>query len=312
MVSHKMTDDENRIAAKNVDINEYLANRGIFHDSERGGKTKYSSPFANDSDPSFVVYNNSNSFYCFSTGIGGDVIDLVMALDGVKFPAAIEFLLNGKYEPFIKKVEEVKKAKFYLYDHLATNPRVIREVKMYARSRAIYDGYQCCQIRKFINDEWVILPALGFVHVDENLKPCGVKLRSTTGSGDGRFKAGGRQQFYVLENLIEDSFAPRVLYIVESESSANSLWQHAKENKINCVVISFGSVSTIPKVLPVKYKDIKHRHIIIDYDGSEKLFNKRKKKYEVIGGKFIKLMLDKGEDLNSMYQNGSIKLLKLW
>jgi hypothetical protein len=309
-----MTDDEKRQAAKNVDINEYLTNRGIYEDKPAmGGKTKYSSPFASDSDPSFTVYNNTNSFFCFSTGIGGDVIDLVMALDGLNFPEAIKYLLDGKYEPFTKKVEpRDRPAKFYLSDHLARNPRVIREVHMYARSRSIHDGYECCQTRKLVDDEWVVLPALGFLHVDENLKPCGVKLRSVTGSGDSRFKAAGRQQFYVLENLIEGSFAPTVLYIVESESSANSLWHHAKENKVNCVVISFGSVSTIPKMLPYKYEDIKHRHIIIDYDGSEELFNKRKRKYEVLDGKFIKLRLSKGEDLNSMYINGSIKLLKLW
>lgn len=308
-----MTDDERKQAAKNVDINEYLANRGIYEDKPAvGGKTKYSSPFASDSDPSFTVYNNSNSFFCFSTGIGGDIIELVMALDGVNFPTAIKSLIDGKHETFEKKVEAKKDSKFYLDDHLSTNPRIIRQVHLYARSRFIFDGYECCHTHKFINDEWVVLPALGFVHVDENLKPCGVKLRSTTGSGDSRFKAGGRQRFYVLENLLEDSFAPEVLYIVESESSANSLWQHAKENKINCVIISFGSVSTIPKALPYKYRDIKHRHIIIDYDGSEELFNKRKEKYEVLNGKFIKLRLAKGEDLNSMYANGSIKLLKLW
>lgn len=308
-----MTDEERKKAAKNVDINEYLAKRGIHEDKPAiGGKTKYSSPFASDSDPSFTVYNNTNSFFCFSTGIGGDIIDLVMALDGVNFPTAIKYLTEGKYDTFEKKPEVKKTTEFYLDDHISTNPRVIREVHMYARSRCIYDGYECCKIRKFLNDEWVVIPALGFVHVDENLKPCGVKLRSTTGLGDSRFKAGGRQKFYVLENLIEDSFAPIVLYVVESESSANSLWQHAKENKINCVVISFGSVSTIPKGLPYKYRDIKRRHIIIDYDGSEALFNKRIKKYEILNGRFIKLRLAKGEDLNSMYANGSIKLLKLW
>lgn len=300
--------------AKAVDINEYLESKGIQPDGPpKGGRTKYSSPFANDSDPSFTVYNNTNTFYCFATGIGGDIIALAMALEGISFPLAIKSLINGEHDSFIKpRYEEGASDKFYLADHLAKNPRIIREVRMYARSRSIYGGYECCQIRKLIDDNWIVIPAIGFVHVDVNLKPCGVKLRNVTGSGDSRFKAGGKQQFYVLENLLEDSFAPEVLYIVESESSANSLWQHAKENKINCVVISFGSVSTIPKTVPRKYEDISHRHIIIDYDGSEELFNKRKEKYKGLNGKFIKLRLEKGEDLNSMYTNGTIKLLKLW
>ena len=300
--------------ARSIDINEYLEGKGINPDgAPKGGKTNYSSPFANDSDPSLYVYNNTNSFYCFATGIGGDVIAMAMELEGISFFAAVKSLTNGKHDVFVKPKYEVKEPeKFHLLEHLARNPRVIREVRLYARGRSIFSGYECCQISKLINEEWVVMPALGFIHVDENLKPCGVKLRNVTGLGDLRFRAAGRQQFYILENLIEDSFAPTVLYIVESESSANSLWEHAKENKINCVVISFGSVSTIPKTLPLKYRDIKYRHIIIDYDGSEELFNKRKEKYKSLNGKFIKLRLDKGEDLNSMYTKGTIKLLKLW
>lgn len=39
------------------------------------------SPFSNDSDPSFKIYKDTNTWYCWSTGQGGDTIDLVAKIE---------------------------------------------------------------------------------------------------------------------------------------------------------------------------------------------------------------------------------------
>lgn len=305
--------------AKSVSIGEYLSLRGI--EPEKGGgrnTAKYSSPFASDSKPSFVFYKASNSFYCFSTGHGGDVISLCMEMEGVNFPKAVEILCKKEYTPY--KVKDFVTTRrivindFDLSKHTTEDFRHIRLIDRYARSRRISEGYARCVIRSYDekSDDWTQHPALGFVHVGKDLKSCGVKLRKLDAIGDDRFKARGRQCYYILENLLDQSPSKPILFIVESESSANSLWQFAKEERVNCVIISFGSVTTLPDGLPDKYSKINDIRVIIDYDGSEDLFNERVKMYEKFKGKVIKLILSKGQDINSMYIDGTIKLLRLW
>ncbi len=59
-----------------------------------GGRILYSSPLKMEREdtPSFWVYTGTNSWYDFSLGIGGDVIDLYMRLYGADFPTALKEL----------------------------------------------------------------------------------------------------------------------------------------------------------------------------------------------------------------------------
>jgi hypothetical protein len=53
-------------------------------------------PFHDDKTPSFVIYKETNTFYCFSAcGEGGDVIRFVMKLNSCDFKQAVEYL-NGR------------------------------------------------------------------------------------------------------------------------------------------------------------------------------------------------------------------------
>ena len=53
-------------------------------------------PLHDDSKPSFVIYRNTNTYYCFSAcKTGGDSIDLFMKLNKVSFNEAIDFLSKG-------------------------------------------------------------------------------------------------------------------------------------------------------------------------------------------------------------------------
>ena len=49
-------------------------------------------PFHNDSDPSFTVYEGTESFFCFGCEKGGDVINFLQEIMGFEFKEAKEYL----------------------------------------------------------------------------------------------------------------------------------------------------------------------------------------------------------------------------
>src|SRR3990167_10811293 len=49
-------------------------------------------PFHEDKKPSFAIYPNTNSWYCFACGDGGDVIDFYMRRNSSDFKDALREL----------------------------------------------------------------------------------------------------------------------------------------------------------------------------------------------------------------------------
>ena len=49
-------------------------------------------PFHNEKTPSFVVYPENQSFYCFGCGVGGDVINFIKRINNVDYLEAVKFL----------------------------------------------------------------------------------------------------------------------------------------------------------------------------------------------------------------------------
>ena len=49
-------------------------------------------PFHSEKTPSMVVYNDSQSFYCFGCGAGGDVISFIMRMENLDYIEALRFL----------------------------------------------------------------------------------------------------------------------------------------------------------------------------------------------------------------------------
>lgn len=49
-------------------------------------------PFHNEKTPSFCVYPENNSFYCFGCNKGGDVITFIMGVENLDFSEAVKFL----------------------------------------------------------------------------------------------------------------------------------------------------------------------------------------------------------------------------
>lgn len=57
-----------------------------------GSNVKGLCPFHNEKTPSFTVYPDSRSFYCFGCGAGGDAITFVMKYNNLDYAGAVEFL----------------------------------------------------------------------------------------------------------------------------------------------------------------------------------------------------------------------------
>ncbi len=49
-------------------------------------------PFHSEKTPSFTVFSNTSSFYCFGCGAGGDVISFIMRAENLDYRDALEFL----------------------------------------------------------------------------------------------------------------------------------------------------------------------------------------------------------------------------
>ena len=298
---------------RNLSIVEYLQYRNHRFTDEYGYK-RTSSPFSRDSTPSFVVYDN-NRYVCYSTGKRGDIIELVKEMESVDFMGAIgilgDYMIKTGVSPVVhqEKTKKVYKTgkDFDVNKYITNVPEEIELIKEYALSRGISSGYLPGVTFNTGGQygEWERVPAMLFPHKDESLKITGAKFRNL--HGEPRFTARGNLNWYVLSNLVETHRAP-TLFIMESETSANSLWEYCKKLNKPAVILSFGGVSAGLPIIPQPYHHIKDRRVIIDYDGNEESFNMRMKRWEDFGTP-LKMMLEKGEDINSLWVDNRIDLI---
>jgi hypothetical protein len=295
---------------KQFSIIGYLQSRGI--DIEQNGKKHFcSSPFAKDTNWSFCIYPN-NTFYCWSTGKSGDIIDLVQCLDGCSFQEAAASLVKGGFGLYTPNYETFKGnddfwKNFDINKYKTKDNDETAKIILYGASRSIHNGYDCGVYftRDHISSEWIRNPAMMFTHVDKNLNICGAKFRNINGNSNPRFTTRGRLGFYILDTNFPETWEKKRTWLCESETSSNSLWEYFIQRQRPARIISMGGVSSAPKELP-KGMENNNLHLIIDYDGSEELYNERLKKYEHLNVTPIKLILPKGEDINSLYHRGEM------
>lgn len=278
-----------------------------------GKRRFYSSPFSSDSSPSLCVYPN-NTYYDWSNGFGGDSIHLYMKIKNCSFREAVDSLASSSslddIEGYITtkyKQSKVTKKEFSKGHYIVTDKNEIELIKEYAEGRGIKSGYYPAKIRDFSSGEGVTKLAVMFLHFDEQLNECGAKFRFID-PGKSRFTARGELKFYILENIIDNHFAEPTIYFVESESSANSLCEIMKKKYINGIVFSMGSQSNKFSEIPERYEKYRNRKIIIDYDGNEEKYEEILKLHKG-WGEPIKLLLPKGEDINSLYSSGKYSLV---
>lgn len=62
--------------------------------SKRGRNPKGLCPFHNEKTPSFTVYPESQSFYCFGCGAGGDAITFMRRIENLDYVEAVKMLAD--------------------------------------------------------------------------------------------------------------------------------------------------------------------------------------------------------------------------
>lgn len=296
-----------------ISILEYLSARG-FSSRKNGSLYFAKSPFSRDSNWSLCVYP-TNTFYDWSQGFGGTIIDLVIKMENCTASEAIKKLSEKDFPIWKPNYKEIKAREGFYKDfeytkYLSTDEKEISTIQRYALSRGWKNGFESVRYYDFNpeKDSFIPIPSVGFVHKDTNLKPIGIKFRNIDSNGP-RFSARGKMGFYILENVNPDNPGEPSLYMIEGEGNANSLWQYLSEIGVNCVVMSCGGVGQFPKELPDKYKNLKEKKLIIDYDGDEELYLKRLENYKEYELTPIKMRLDKGIDINHLYSTNNMEII---
>ncbi len=68
-------------------------------------------PFHSEKTPSFTVFSDTQSFYCFGCGAGGDVITFVMREESLEYPEAVKLLADRAGVRLEQNEEEEKAAR---------------------------------------------------------------------------------------------------------------------------------------------------------------------------------------------------------
>ena len=74
----------------NCDISSVVSN---YVNLKFSGKNKKGCcPFHSEKTPSFFVFEDTQSFYCFGCGVGGDVITFIKKIENLEYVEAVELL----------------------------------------------------------------------------------------------------------------------------------------------------------------------------------------------------------------------------
>ncbi|MGN0975788.1 MAG: DNA primase, partial [Gemmiger sp.] len=103
-------------------------------------------PFHSEKTPSFVVYPETQSFYCFGCGAGGDVITFVKKISNLGYVEAVKSLASRVGMPLPEEDDKEGRARSrlleinrtaarYFYDQLNANTPEAMEARRYWKGR---------------------------------------------------------------------------------------------------------------------------------------------------------------------------------
>ena len=113
-------------------------------------------PFHSEKTPSFVVYPDTQSFYCFGCGAGGDVITFIKKINNLDYVEAVKYLAGRAGMPLPEEDDQVGRlrsrvlainkeaARFYFEQLNGTTPQA-QQARSYWRGRGLSDA----TIRRF-------------------------------------------------------------------------------------------------------------------------------------------------------------------
>ncbi len=133
------------------DRNDIVEVVGSYVSLKRKGRTHWGlCPFHNEKTPSFVVYPDTQSFYCFGCGAGGDVITFIKARENLDYIEAVRFLASragmsmpedtddGAFRLRKRVLEANKLAARFFFDKLNSDEG--RAARAYLRRRELSDA----------------------------------------------------------------------------------------------------------------------------------------------------------------------------
>lgn len=132
--------------SRRTDISELI---GSYVQLKRAGRLeKGLCPFHNEKTSSFTVYPESQSFYCFGCGAGGDAITFIKRIQNLEYTEAVRFLASRAGMPLPEEDDDAAKrrgrllainretARFYAG---ILNEEAGRAARVYLRGRALDD-----------------------------------------------------------------------------------------------------------------------------------------------------------------------------
>ncbi len=180
-------------------------------------------PFHNEKSPSMVVYNDTQSFYCFGCGAGGDVITFIKKIENLDYIEAVRLLAAraGLQMPEEGRDDRTARLKKRIYEINRETGRfyhaqLMSEQNKHALAYLTGRGLSVRTIRRFglgyAPDSWDALTRhlRGKGYSDEELYAAAVVGRGRSGSVYDQFR--GRVMFPIIDlrgNVI--AFGGRVM-----------------------------------------------------------------------------------------------------
>ena len=249
---------------------EYIISEYV--ELKRAGKNKIGRcPFHSEKTPSMVVYGDTQSFYCFGCGAGGDVITFIKNIENLDYVQAVAFLANktglaipdqiqdDKKYILRKKLININKIAARHYFKNLTDPKSAI-IKKYILSRQIQPKYVKKFGLGFAKDSWNditnLLKSEGFS--DEEILSSNLASRNKNGVLYDVFR--NRLIFPIIDiagNVIAfggrklDDTSPGPKYLNSSDTiifkKSNNLFalNFCKNTKNNYIILTEGYMDTL-------------------------------------------------------------------
>ena len=105
-------------------------------------------PFHSEKTPSFTVYPDTQSYYCFGCGAGGDIISFTKEINGLTYVEAVKALAQQSGMPLPDEDDKLSRLKSRIYEmnkiaaryfHTNLNSEAGKNARIYLRQRQLSD-----------------------------------------------------------------------------------------------------------------------------------------------------------------------------
>jgi len=232
---------------------------------------KYSSPFNLDKTPSFGYYSKDNKirFKCFSSGKGGDCIDLVMLLYNLTYSEAVYRIYKDLKNNTYSSVERNSKLSVFVESdceiQFKIQPFTDTDVAYWSMfhiqiSTLIYFNVSSCK------ELWLFGRLWNKYHHKDPMYIYNINGRIKSyrplGSKENKFRSNTIRGVSI-QGFFQLTYTTNICFITSSLKDVMSLYEIGYES------IALSSESEIPSTALIKYLKSKYKYVILFYDNDE-------------------------------------------